>query len=53
MEEAGKISAKLEKKGMMVEFKDVLIGVSAKMNNYSLKTSNLKHFQRIEGLKLL
>ena len=51
--EAGKISAFLEKSGQYMEFKDILIGTSAKLNGCQLKTNNVKHFQRIEGLKLV
>ena len=53
VKEAGKISAELEKSGKMTEFKDILIGISAKVNNYCLKTKNVKHFDRIKGLKII
>ena len=38
--DAGKISAELEKSGKMIEFRDILIGVSAKNNHYCLKNGN-------------
>ena len=53
VKEAGKISAELEKSGKMIEFKDILIGVSAKVDDYRLMTKNVKHFNRINGLKII
>ena len=51
--EAARISALLQKTGQFVEFNDIFIGVSAKINGFSRKTKNVKHFKRIEGLKII
>lgn len=53
VKEAGKDYARLEKEGNIIDFRDILIGISAKTNNCAVKTKNIKHFKRIEGLKLL
>lgn len=53
VEEAGKQKARLEKEGKTIEFRDILIGTIALTEGYSLKTGNKKHFERIEGLKLI
>lgn len=53
VKEAGRISALLEKTGQIMEFKDILIGISAKINGYCIKTKNIKHFKRIEGLTII
>ena len=52
-DEGGKQKAILEKKGNIVEFRDILIGSVALMEGFSLKTNNMKHFERIEGLRLV
>lgn len=49
---AGEIAAKLDHEGMKIDFKDILIGSIARTEQWSLKTNNLKHFKRIEGLEL-
>ena len=50
VEKAGEIQAKLRQKGKMIKFRDLLIGTIALVNGYSIKTKNIKHFERIEGL---
>ena len=50
---AGELMADLEKNGNMIDFRDLLIGTIAFSNGYSVKTSNKKHFEKIEGLKVL
>lgn len=50
--EFGKIKAELEVKGMRLEDFDLLIAATAKVGNFTLVTKNLKHFERITGLKL-
>ena len=52
VKKAGEILAKLEKEGKMIEFRDLFIGTIALVNNYSIKTKNIKHFNRIEGLEI-
>lgn len=53
VKKAGEILAKLEKTGTSIEFRDLFIGTTALVNNYSIKTNNIKHFGRIEGLSIL
>lgn len=53
VKKAGEISAKLEKGGKPIEFRDIFIGTIALVNDYSIKTRNIKHFNRIEGLNIL
>ena len=50
--EFGKIKAELEIKGIRLEDFDLLIAATAKTENLTLVTKNLKHFKRITGLKL-
>ena len=53
VKKAGEILASLEKKGKSIEFRDLFIGTIALVNNYSIKTKNIKHFSRMEGLNIL
>ncbi len=53
LSDAGKTAAVLEKSGLMIEFRDILIGCIAKAQGFALKTNNKKHFQRIPGLKVV
>ncbi|MBI2651882.1 type II toxin-antitoxin system VapC family toxin [Candidatus Woesearchaeota archaeon] len=53
VQKAGEILAKLEREGKSIEFRDIFIGTIALVNNYSIKTNNIKHFNRIEGLNIL
>mgnify|MGYP001602117289 CR=1 FL=1 len=50
--EFGKIKADIEIKGTRLEDFDLLIAATAKVENLTLVTKNLKHFKRIAGLKL-
>ena len=50
---AGEILAELEKKGNLIDFRDILVGTVSLMNDYSLKTNNVKHFEKISGLKII
>lgn len=43
---------KLEKKGIKIEDFDLLIASTAIYYDYTLVTYNLKHFKRVEGLKI-
>ena len=47
-----KLKQNLEKAGQRLDEFDLLIGATAKVNTLTLVTRNLKHFQRIKGLKL-
>lgn len=51
--EGARIYADLEKRGKTLEFKDVLIGTTALVNRGNFKTNNIKHFERIEGLRII
>lgn len=48
----GKLKTKLRKKGRLVDDFDLLIASTALENGLILVTDNLKHFSRIEGLKI-
>lgn len=50
---AGEILVKLEREGNMIEFRDLFIGTIALINNYAIKTKNIKHFSKIEGLIII
>jgi len=47
---AGEVLVELEKKGEPIDFRDLLIGCTAKTEGFCVKTNNKKHFQRIPGL---
>ncbi len=51
--EASKIRYDLEKKGSMIDLPDIMIAAIAKTNNQAIVTRNSKHFNRIEGLKVI
>ena len=53
VKKSGELLANLEKDGKTIEFRDLFIGTIALVNGYAIKTNNIKHFNRIEGLKLL
>lgn len=53
VKKAGEVLAKLEKEGKIIEFRDLFIGTIALVNKYSMKTKNIKHFNRIEELEIL
>lgn len=53
MEMAAKIIADLENKGKPVALRDLFIGAICLTNSFKLFTRNKKHFENIEGLKLL
>ena len=51
--EAGRVSADLRKNGEPIEIRDLFVGCICKVNGMSLITRNLKHYKRIDGLKIL
>ncbi len=51
-EEAGRIAAELERRGESVDFRDVLIAGIAVASDVALYTRNVRHFGRIDGLRL-
>ena len=50
--EYGEIRQSLEHTGQRVDQFDLLIGATALHHHLTLVTSNLKHFERMEGLKI-
>ena len=48
----GKIKALLESKGKRIDDFDILIGVTAQQNNYTMVTANIKHLERIPDLNI-
>jgi tRNA(fMet)-specific endonuclease VapC len=44
--------AKLRKHGLMIDVFDLLIGASAVAHSMILVTRNIKHFERIEGIRI-
>ena len=53
VEKAGEEIAYLEKVGLLIDVRDLLIGVVAREHGYSIVTGNEEHFQRIRGLKIV
>ncbi len=49
---AGKIEAELIRGGNIIDAEDIMIGAIALQNDEVLVTGNLKHFERIRGLKI-
>lgn len=49
---SGRIIAELERKGQSVEFRDVMIASMVMDNGVMLWTENVKHFRKIEGVRL-
>lgn len=50
--EYGEIRYKLEHKGQRVDQFDLLIGATAIHHKMTLVTSNIKHFERMDGLEI-
>ena len=48
----GLLKAGLEKAGTLLDDFDLILAASALAHNLTLVTNNLRHFQRVEGLKL-
>ena len=51
-EKAGDLIAYLEARGKLIELEDILIGATALVNRLTTVTRNVRHFDRIEGLKV-
>jgi len=49
---SGEILSKLKKKREVIDFRDVMIASIVIENDVALYTRNVKHFKRVEGLKL-
>ncbi len=52
MEMAGKIIARLECDGNMMDIRDLLIASIAMVNGFGVLTNNVGHFNKIEHLKV-
>ena len=52
MRSAAQESVLLQKKGLSVDIRDLLIGICARDEGYALKTKNEKHFKNIDGLQI-
>lgn len=48
----GKLNAETSRLGIVIPFDDLLIGASALERGYTVATRNLRHFQKIPGLRL-
>ncbi len=51
-ETAGEIAANLEAEGITIDFRDVFIGATALVNESTIFTKDINHFERIPHLKL-
>ena len=51
--EAANIYADLENRGQMIDDGDIFIAAFCLVNDYPLVTNNMRHFERISGLKLV
>jgi tRNA(fMet)-specific endonuclease VapC len=49
---AGRVDAEQQTRGVRIAFQDLLIGVSALNLDYAMGTHNMRHFERIPGLKV-
>jgi tRNA(fMet)-specific endonuclease VapC len=52
-EKASEIYRKLRIQNKMIEFRDILIGATAIVNNLPVSTFNKKHFDRLDDLKII
>ena len=50
--ESGEIEADLIKKGEIIDLEDIMIAGVAKVHNETVLTRNVKHFERISGLRV-
>lgn len=50
---AGRIEGELAAGGISIDFEDLMIGCTALHLNFDVATLNVKHFQRIPGLKVV
>ena len=50
---SAEIYHQLRNENNMIEFRDIFIAASCLVHNMPLKTLNNKHFERVEGLKIL
>ena len=52
VEEYAIIKTRLRSSGILIDEFDLMIAASALAGSYTLVTDNIKHFQRIEGLRI-
>jgi tRNA(fMet)-specific endonuclease VapC len=52
-EQAARIYKGLKQKGLLIEAEDLFIGATALQHRLKLVSTNVRHFERIEGLALL
>ncbi len=52
LDRAAEEYAKLKQQGLLIEDDDLFIGCSALENNAILLTNNMRHLERIEGLRI-
>ena len=52
LESYGRVKASLEAQGQRIDDFDILIGVTALQNNYTMVTANIKHLGRIPNLNI-
>ena len=50
---ASKIYSNLMNQGLLIDDADILIAAQCIENGYTLVTGNTRHFERIDGLKLV
>jgi len=50
---SAEIYHQLRNENNMIEFRDIFIAATCLVHNMPLKTLNNKHFERVEGLKIL
>ena len=53
MEIAGKITARLERDGNVIDIRDLLIASIALVNGFGVLTNNVKHFNRVPHLRVV
>jgi len=50
---AGRIEGEQAAKGILIDFEDLVIGATVLHPGFDVATTNVKHFQRIPGLKIV
>jgi len=52
-EKAGEITADLKKRGEKIDLNDIYIAATALIHDETILTGNIKHFEKIKGLKVV
>ncbi len=50
---AAQINTELKRQNKLIEFRDIFIAATCIVNNLPLLTLNKKHFERVDGLRLI